>query len=136
MIFLVIALVTAIACSIITVRTLVSYSDLRRGTKILIALFVVLGWFAPLIIGGLGQLKFISDTVFAVISFCGFTLFGFVFLLWGLPRFVSFFFFHIISFGPNNHYVAGGRRGGGPGGRPQAGNPPPPYRTNQRISRS
>jgi putative membrane-associated phosphoesterase len=80
-IFLVIALVTAIACSIITVRTLVSYSDLRRGTKILIALFVVLGWFAPLIIGGLGQLKFISDTVFAVISFCGFTLFGFVFLL-------------------------------------------------------
>lgn len=79
MIFSVIALVTAIACSIITVRTLVSYSDLRRGTKILIALFVVLGWFAPLIIGGLGQLKFISDTVFAVISFCGFTLFGFVF---------------------------------------------------------
>lgn len=74
-------LVVAAACSIITIKTLVGYSDFGLTLKVLISVAIFAAWFAPLLIGFFrldgGQQTFLSDTL----SFVGYTLFGFVFIL-------------------------------------------------------
>ncbi len=73
-------LVFSVACSVVTIKTLVGYSNLCLGWKTLIAGLIVAGWFAPLYIGFLRNFN-LNSVVFDLISFIGYTLFGFMFLL-------------------------------------------------------
>lgn len=73
-------LVFSVACTVITIKTLVGYSDLRFGWKALISGLVIAGWFAPLYIGFLRNFN-LNSFIFDLISFIGYTLFGFMFLL-------------------------------------------------------
>lgn len=52
MYFIIAGVVIALACTVITVRTLVSYSDIKLPEKIIIALTIAYGWFSPFIIAG------------------------------------------------------------------------------------
>ncbi len=79
--FFLVALIVGFACSIITIRTLVGYNDLRRIYKIVISSLIVLGWFAPLIMGFLRSQTWVATNVYAVLSMLLYTLMGFVFLL-------------------------------------------------------
>ena len=51
MYFAIASAIIAVACSAITIKTLVGYSDIRRSRKIIVGFLVVVGWFAPLFIG-------------------------------------------------------------------------------------
>ena len=51
MYFAIASAIIAVACSAITIKTLVGYSDIRRSRKIIVGLLVVVGWFAPLLVG-------------------------------------------------------------------------------------
>ena len=72
--------IVATACSAITIKTLVGYSDLRLTAKILISAVVLAGWFAPLFVSALRHAPWLNPKVFALISFVGYTLLGFVFI--------------------------------------------------------
>lgn len=73
-------LVVSLACSVITIKTLVGYSDLRLSWKILISGVVIAGWFAPVYIGFLSRFN-LNSFLFNTIAYLGYTLFGFMFLL-------------------------------------------------------
>lgn len=81
MYFAIAALVVALACSTITIRTLIGYSDFRPWAKIAISMFILLGWFAPVIIRGARDVIWLGGENFTVISRVGYFMFGFVFLL-------------------------------------------------------
>lgn len=78
--FFVAFFIIATACSAITVKTLVGYSDIKLLAKLLISAVVVAGWFAPLFISALRHAPWLNPKLFAVISFTGYTLLGFVFI--------------------------------------------------------
>ncbi len=81
MFFFFASLIIAIACSVITIRTLVGYSDLRMVYKIVVSVFIVLGWFAPLTVHFLRAQTWIPVNVYAVVFTVLYSLMGFVFLL-------------------------------------------------------
>ena len=80
MYFMIAAFIIATACTVITVRTLVGYSDLRFSYKAAITLGVTLSWFAPVWIGALRCLK-INDGLYVLLSNVGYYLFGLAFIL-------------------------------------------------------
>ena len=51
MYFMTAALIIAISASVITIRTLCAYSVFSVILKWLISLLIIMGWFAPLILG-------------------------------------------------------------------------------------
>ncbi len=81
MFFFLAALIIAIACSAITIKTLVGYSSMRLVYKILISVMIVLGWFAASIMHFLGMLNINNDAVFGILSNLLYGLMGFVFIL-------------------------------------------------------
>ena len=76
--------IVAAACSAITIKTLVGYSDIKLVGKALISGVILVGWFAPLIISVLKHATWLPSKVFAVISFGGYTLLGFAFIIFCL----------------------------------------------------
>lgn len=82
--FFIAFLIIAIACSVISIKTLVGYSDMHISKKILISTIIALGWVAPLLVTFLGHTNFLPTKVFALISFGCYTLFGFVFIVFCL----------------------------------------------------
>lgn len=84
MYFAIAALVIAIACSTITIRTLIGYSNLSLWIKIAISVIVLYGWFAPVIIGGAKNVSWISEANYILLSRSGYFLFGFVFFLFSI----------------------------------------------------
>lgn len=82
--FFIAFLIIAIACSVISIKTLVGYNDMNISAKISISTFIALGWIAPLLVTFLGRADFLPTKVFTVISFCLYTLFGFVFIVFCL----------------------------------------------------
>lgn len=81
MLFYVAALIVALACSTITIKTLVGYSSLKLIHKIIVSSIIIIGWFAPLIIGLFRFLPNLGAGVYDTIYYVSYTLFGFVFLL-------------------------------------------------------
>ena len=74
-------LIIAAACCVITVKTLVGYSDLKMPIKILTVVFIFLGWFAPLIMYFLTMTDALSISVYRPISHFLYGSMGFVFIL-------------------------------------------------------
>ena len=72
------------ACSVITIKTLVGYSDMKLLYKLMIAAVVLLGWFSFPVIRFLLRTGWMSDQVFAPFSMLAYTLFGFVFILFSM----------------------------------------------------
>ena len=68
MFFFLAALIIAISCSAITIKTLVGYSSIRFVYKILISVMIVLGWFAVSVMHFLGMLNINNDAVFGILS--------------------------------------------------------------------
>ena len=76
--------IIAMACSVITIKTLIGYSDLRLIYKLIIAFIVVCGWFSFPFIHLLSKNGVIEDKLFDYLSFAAYTLFGFVFILFSM----------------------------------------------------
>ena len=93
--FMIGALIVAIAATAITIKTLVGYIELRLSIKIIASLVVVFSWFAPVIIGGLRASSFGNSSAFAYISNIGYFLFGAAFILLVLLLFRDFIWFLI-----------------------------------------
>ena len=76
--------IIAMACSVITIKTLIGYSDIRLIYKIVIACIVVCGWFSFPFVHLLLKNGVIDDQIFDYLSFIAYTLFGFVFILFSM----------------------------------------------------
>lgn len=81
MFFFFAALIIAIACSAITIKTLVGYTDLKFIWKFLISTVIVAGWFGTLIIQVIRSVDGIPVPVYGVITHFLYNLMGFVFIL-------------------------------------------------------
>ena len=75
------ALVIAIACSAITIKTLVGYSGMKFVWKIVVSAIIVAGWFGTLIIQFVRRIDGIPLPVYAFITHVLYNLTGFVFIL-------------------------------------------------------
>ena len=78
--FMIGALIIAIAASAISVKTLVGYTEMRSVYKILISLLIVSAWFAPVIVSVIRATAWGNTRFFAYVSDVGYFL-GIVFLL-------------------------------------------------------
>ena len=81
MFFIVASLIISIACSVITLRTLVGYSDMKKSIKVVLSMIVLMGWFSSIFVRLLKHSAIISDNVYSVLYTTSYTLFGFVFIL-------------------------------------------------------
>ena len=86
MYFAIASAIIAIACSAITVKTLVGYSDIRRRYKIIAGILVVFGWFSPLFVGWLRTLN-LEEDVYSVASHLLYLMFGASFILFAMLLF-------------------------------------------------
>ncbi len=84
MYFFIAGVVIALACTVITVRTLVSYSDIKLSGKIAVGLTVAYGWFSPFIIAGVKKYALFSPEIYNIFAPVSYFLFGTVFLLFSL----------------------------------------------------
>ncbi|MBO5443711.1 MAG: metallophosphoesterase [Alphaproteobacteria bacterium] len=87
MYFIIAGVVIALACTVITVRTLVSYSDIRLPGKLVIGFMVAYGWFAPFIIAGVKKYALLSSEIYNLFAPVSYFLFGTAFLLFSLLLF-------------------------------------------------
>lgn len=95
MYFIIATLVIVIACSTITIKTLVGYNDFNLIGKIIISAVVVFGWSAPLLIGWIRKNNYFDGTLFNIISYSGYFLFGLVFILF-IMLFLRDFIWYLI----------------------------------------
>lgn len=86
MYFAIASAIIAIACSAITIKTLVGYSDIRKRYKIFIGVLVVLAWFAPLLVGWLRCLN-IDGAVYSSAAHILYLMFGAAFILFAMLLF-------------------------------------------------
>lgn len=84
MFFFVGMFVISMACSVITIKTLVGYSDMKLIYKLLISSVIVSGWFSFLIVHALRHAGWVDDRIFSIFSFVAYTLLGFVFILFSM----------------------------------------------------
>lgn len=86
MYFAIASAIIAIACSAITIKTLVGYSDIRKRYKIFIGVLVVLAWFAPLLVGWLRCLN-IDGAAYSSAAHILYLMFGAAFILFAMLLF-------------------------------------------------
>lgn len=79
--FFVAFFIVSLACSTISIKTLIGYSDIKLIYKIIIGAFIVLGWFGIFIIKLLKLEDILSTSMYSVISTALYTLMGFVLIL-------------------------------------------------------
>lgn len=79
--FFVAFFIIALACTIISIKTLIGYSDFKFVYKLLIGIIIALGWFGAFIIKVLKLDTILSDNVYSVLSTSLYTLMGFVVIL-------------------------------------------------------
>lgn len=79
--FFLAGLIVAVACSIITIRTLVGYTDLKLVYKLIVGTVVVLGWFAFLIVGFIRKYNILNAEAYPIVANGLYYLMGFVFIL-------------------------------------------------------
>ena len=93
MYFMTAALIIAISASVITIRTLCAYSAFAVILKWLISLLIIMGWFAPLILGILRRHALLHGEAFAIAHNVFYSLFGFAFILFCLLMFRDLLWF-------------------------------------------
>ena len=76
--------VLGLACSIVSIKTLIGYGELKRFSKIIISFLIVWGWMAPLIVGLLEYCSGLSPVAFKFLSISSYALMGFVFVVFCL----------------------------------------------------
>lgn len=81
MYFAIALLIITIACSTITVRTLVGYFDIRFIWKFILSATVALSWLSPLLINFLRKKLSLQGEIYAELSNIGYFLFGLAFIL-------------------------------------------------------
>lgn len=96
MYFAIASAIIAIACSAITIKTLVGYSDIRKRYKIIIGILVVLAWFSPLLAGWLRCLN-IENAVFSSVSHILYLMFGAIFILFAMLLFRDIVWFALYA---------------------------------------
>lgn len=82
--FVVAMLIIAGACSLITARTLIGYSNLGILGKILITLMIIAAWLAPLLVNWIRKNDYLQGDAFKYVSGIGYFLFGLAFILFAL----------------------------------------------------
>ena len=78
MLFYLSTLIIFMACSVITIKTVVGYSGFNWVTKIWLSFIILLGWFAPLLLFNLSTVYDLSTTMYNILAYSGYTLFGFM----------------------------------------------------------
>ena len=81
MFFLVASLILTIACSTITIRTLVAYTEMKLVYKLAISILIILGWLSPVIVNSCRKKFALQGLGYDVVTYGGYFLFGFVFIL-------------------------------------------------------
>lgn len=81
MYFIIASVIIAIACSVITIKTLVGYSDIKRKYKLIVGTLIVISWTAPSWIRIVRDANLLSPNNFALLSETGYFLFGTAFIL-------------------------------------------------------
>ena len=81
MFFIIAVLIIAVACSAITIKTLVGYAAIRLAYKIAISAIILLGWFSLPIVGLLRKADLLNQTAYMLVSNGLYYLLGFVFIL-------------------------------------------------------
>lgn len=74
-------LIIAASCSLISIRTLVGYSNIKLVYKVLLSVVICCGWFFPVLVCVLRNIHNISPETYNRIYTGGYALFGFVFIL-------------------------------------------------------
>lgn len=92
-------LTTGIVCSVLTIMTLVAYTDVKLINKILISFFITLCWFAPAWTGAIRKYNFLSEYYSSLLYTIGYALFGAAFILFSvlLIRDISWYIMFGIS---------------------------------------
>ncbi len=83
MYFFVASIIIAVACSVITIRTLVGYTSMKFKYKLACSLLILAGWFAPALVGILRR-SGLNGWLYSFLADTGYFLFGAVFLLFCL----------------------------------------------------
>lgn len=99
MYFLIAALIILVACSAITIKTLIGYNDLCFFCKASVFILVVLGWSAPFAIEWIRKNSLLDGTIYNIISYVGYYLFGLVFILFILLILRDFIWYFIYGLG-------------------------------------
>lgn len=76
--------ILASACSIITIKTLIGYGEIKRTFKVIISFLIIWGWMAPIIVKLFEHFSILSLSEFKILSISSYTLMGFVFVLFCL----------------------------------------------------
>lgn len=99
MYFLIAALVVMVACSAITIKTLVGYNNFCLSGKVLISAAVVVGWAAPLALEFVRKRNLLEGTSFNLVYHAGYYLFGLVFVLFVLLVLRDFIWYAVYGVG-------------------------------------
>lgn len=81
MLFFMAFIIIGIACSAVTIKTLIGYSDMKLIYKIFVGITVVAGWFGFIVLRFLKSQPFLSSEAYSTISNILYALMGFVFIL-------------------------------------------------------
>ena len=81
MLFYLAFIIIAAACSTITIKTLIGYSDIKYVYKVIIGVVVSFGWFGILILRLLKVTPYLNTGFYSVASNLLYTLMGFMFIL-------------------------------------------------------
>lgn len=79
--FFLAALIIAIACSVITIKTLIGYSDMKLVYKVLVSLLIATGWFSVIILNLVKKYNIVSSEIYTLLSQILYGMLGFVFIL-------------------------------------------------------
>ncbi len=82
--FLILSLIAGTACSLITIRTLTAYTEMRAVWKWGIAVLTVMGWFAPFIIAVVRRYGWLGGGAYVMFTQIAYFLFGLGFILFCL----------------------------------------------------
>ena len=80
-IFLIMTLVIAISCLVVTYRTLTSYSSFPTWAKLCIFLWLAISWFSPVILKLIRHYNLLSGTAYAIVAKTAYFMLGIVFIL-------------------------------------------------------
>ena len=80
MFFLIASLIITIACSTITIRTLVAYTDMKFIYKLAISIAIILGWLSPVIVNFFRRQFALQGILYDILTYGGYFLFGMAFI--------------------------------------------------------
>ncbi len=91
--FFIAAVIIGLACSVITIRTLVSYSDVKFYKKVIISIAVFYGWLAPMTVGMVRKFSLLQGDAYTYFSNISYYLFGLCFIIFSLLIFRDLFWY-------------------------------------------